>query len=437
MQIITHRRVLNIAIPILVSNATIPLLGLVDTAVVGQIGSAVPIGAVGLGSVILSTVYMFFSFLRMGTSGLAAQAHGRGDRRHTALTLHRALLIAALCGLAVILLKGPLLAGALALSPASAEVEDLAQHYVSIRIWGAPATVGLYAMTGWLIALERARAVLLLHLCINLVNITLDVGFVIGLGLGVPGVAAASLVGEWVGFGLGLFLCREAFLPELRSRWLELVEKQALRETMAMNVNLVLRSVLLQFSFTSFVFLSASQGDISLAANQVLLQFLLLFSYMLDAFAYSAEALVGQAVGARAVTSLRRAAILSGQWALFGSVGLTLAAVFGGPSLIFAMTASPEVREEAMRFLPWIWLFPLASFGSYIFDGIFIGATLSREMRNVMAISIAIYLVVLVVSLPPLGNHGLWLALIAMNLARTVLMGCSYSRAEAKAMAPA
>lgn len=437
MQDITNRRVLNIALPILVSNATIPLLGLVDTAVVGQIGAAAPIGAVGLGAIILSTLYMLFTFLRMGTSGLAAQAHGRGNRRETALVLHRALLIAALCGVAMILLHLPVLAGAFALSPASDEVEDMAQGYVSIRIWGAPATIATYALTGWLIALERARAVLALQLWINLVNIALDILFVIGLGLGVPGVAVATLVAEWSGFGLAMWLCRDAFAPALRSGWAEIAERLALRRTMAMNLDLVLRSVLLQASYTSFVFLSAGQGDINLAANQVLLQFLHLFSYMLDAFAFSAEALVGQAVGARQVGPLRRAALLSGKWAFGGSLLLTAAAILGGPHLIALMTTAPEVQAEAARFLPWVWIMPLASFGCFILDGIFIGATLSRQMRDVMFFSLVLYLATILTAVPLIGNHGLWLGIIVMSLSRTLLMALSYPRVEAKAQQPA
>lgn len=433
MQDITHRRVLNIALPILVSNATIPLLGLVDTAVVGQMGAAAPIGAVGLGGIILSSIYMLFTFLRMGTSGLTAQAHGRNDARETALVLHRALLIAALGGAGLILLHLPILAGAFALSPASAEVEGLARSYVSIRIWGAPATIAIYAITGWLIALERARSVLMLQLWINLINIALDVLFVIVLGLGVPGVAAATLIGEWAGFAMAIWLCRDAFVPALRSTWAEVAERVALKRTMAMNADLMLRSVLLQASYTSFVFLSAGQGDVSLAANQVLLQFLHLFSYMLDAFAFSAEALVGQAVGARKVGALRRAAVLSGKWAFGGSLLLAAAAILGGPQMIAAMTTSPEVQAEAGRYLAWVWIMPLASFGSFIFDGIFIGATLSRQMRNVMFLSLVLYLGTILATLPFLGNHALWLGLVVMSVARTVLMAHSYPRVEDKA----
>ncbi|MFE3837961.1 MATE family efflux transporter [Pseudogemmobacter sonorensis] len=433
MQDITHRRVLGIALPILVSNATIPLLGLVDTAVVGRLGAAAPIGAVGMGGVILTTFYLLFSFLRMGTSGLAAQAHGRADPAETAMVLHRALLIAAVSGLALILLQIPILAGAFAVSPASAEVEELARAYVSIRIWGAPAVIGLYAVTGWLIALERARAVLMLQLWINAINIALDVGFVIGLGWGVPGVAAATLIGEWAGLAMGLWLCRDAFARHLRARWDALVERAALRGMMAMNADLVVRSLLLQACHTSFVFLSAGQGDVGLAANQVLLQFMFLFAFILDGFALSAEALVGQAVGARAPGHVRRAAVISGQWAFGASLVLTLGVLFGGPHLIAAMTTSEAVRAEAARFLPWIWALPLASFASYVLDGIFIGATLSREMRNAMVQAVLLYGLSLLVFLPLFGPHGLWLAMLALNLGRSLMMARRYPRAEAKA----
>ncbi len=232
---------------------------------------------------------------------------------------------------------------------------------------------------------------------------------------------------------LAVWLCRDAFAPAVRSRWAEIRDRAALRITMAMNVDLVLRSILLQASYTSFIFLSAGQGDISLAANQVLLQFLHLFSYMLDAFAFSAEALVGQAVGARQVGPLRRAAVLSGKWAFGGSLVLTLAAVLGGPQLIAMMTTSAEVQAEAARYLPWVWLMPLASFGSFIFDGIFIGATMSRQMRNVMFVALILYVLTVLIALPLIGNHGLWLGLIVMGLARTVLMARSYPLVEAKA----
>ncbi|HEX9856921.1 MAG TPA: MATE family efflux transporter, partial [Paracoccaceae bacterium] len=202
---ITHARVLRIAAPIVLSNATVPLLGAVDVGVVGQIGLAAPIGAVGIGAVVLASLYWIFGFLRMGTSGLTAQAHGAGDAAERSAILLRALLIGAAAGLAFVALQVPLFWAAFQLAPASAEVEGLAQHYLAIRIWGAPATIALYAVTGWLIALERTRAVLLLQLWMNGLNVGLDLWFVLGLGWGVGGVATATLIAEWTGLALGLW----------------------------------------------------------------------------------------------------------------------------------------------------------------------------------------------------------------------------------------
>jgi len=222
---ITPARVLKIALPIVLSNATVPILGAVDTGVVGQLGQAAPIGAVGLGAVILASVYWIFGFLRMGTSGLAAQARGARDGAETGAILIRALMIAAAAGLAIVGLQGLLVWVAFRLAPASAEVADLARQYIAIRVWGAPATIALYAVTGWLIAVERTRAVLVLQLWINGVNVILDLWFVLSLGWGVPGVAAATLIAEWSGLALGLWLCRDAFADRAAREWGRILDR--------------------------------------------------------------------------------------------------------------------------------------------------------------------------------------------------------------------
>lgn len=418
-----HLRVLRIALPIVLSNATVPLLGAVDTAVVGQLGQAAPIGAVGIGAVILASFYWIFGFLRMGTSGLAAQAHGAGDAPECTAVLLRALVIGFLAGSAIALMQGPLFWLAFRVSPASATVEGIAWDYLSLRVWGAPATIALYAVTGWLIAVERSWAVLLLQLWINGVNILLDLWFVLSLGLGVPGVAVATLIAEWSGLGLGLWLCRAAFgagLAEARAR---LWAAGALARMWAINGDILLRSVLLQGSFTAFTFFGAGLGDVRLAANQVLLQFLEITAYALDGFAFAAESLVGQAVGARSGPMLRQSVRLSFQWG-FGGAAL-LSAVFAvfGPQIIDLMTTAPEVRAEARVYLWWLVLAPLIGVASWIYDGIFIGATATRDMRNAMLICVANYAVALTLLLPGLGNHGLWAALMLLNLSRGVVMG--------------
>ena len=426
---ITHRRVLRIAAPIVLSNATVPLLGAVDTAVVGQIGQAAPIGAVGIGAVVLAGLYWVFGFLRMGTTGLVAQAQGRGDAQEVSATLIRALLIAGVAGLGLMALQGPLVWAAFRMAPASAEVELLARHYLGIRICGAPATIALYALTGWLIALERTRAVLVLQMGMYGLNVALDLAFVPGLGWGVRGVAAATLIAEWSGLALALWYARGA----LRPVWGAVLDRARLGAMARVNGDIMIRSVLLQGCFTGFMFLGAGQGDVVLAANQVLLQFLEITAYALDGFAFAAETLVGQAVGLRAPRQVRLAARVTGQWAAGGALLLALAFGAAGPWIIDAMAAAPEVRAAARAYLPWLVAAPLIGVASWMFDGIFIGATLTREMRNAMVVSVGVYAGAAAVLVPAFGNHGLWAALMALNLARAVTMARLYPRAEARA----
>ncbi|PFG62496.1 MATE family multidrug resistance protein [Thioclava sp. ES.031] len=431
---ITHARVLKIALPIVLSNATIPILGAVDTAVVGQIGLPAPIGAVGIGAVILSSLYWIFGFLRMGTTGLVSQAHGTGDTGEVSAGLMRALIIAGIAGLSLIVLQLPLFWAAFQLAPASDEVERLARDYLQIRIWGAPLTISLYAFTGWLIALERTRGVLLLQVTMNALNVGLDLLFVLGLGWGVQGVAGATLISEISGVVLALWLCRAAFAGGLwRAR--AIFDRVKLATMARVNTDIMLRSILLQASFTSFLFLGAGQGDVTLAANQVLLQFLQITAFALDGFAFSAESLVGQAVGAHSAARLRRASIVSSQWGIGGALALGAVFLLAGPAIIDLMTTAPNVRIEARDYLFWIAAAPLIGGPAWMLDGIFIGATLTREMRNAMVISVAIYTAALFVLIPLFGNHGLWAGLMILNATRGLTMARLYPRAEAKATA--
>lgn len=430
---LTHGRVLRIAGPIVLSNATVPLLGAVDTAVIGQIGLAAPLGAVGLGAVILATLYWMFGFLRMSTSGLAAQAQGAGDLPERSAVLLRALMLAVLAGLGLVVLQGVLFGAAFRLAPASAEVETLARQYLTIRIWGAPATIAIYAVTGWLIALERTRGVLILQLVQNGINIVLSVWFVIGLGWGVPGVAVATLIAEWGGLALALWLARDAFGPVLRPAIARLRDAPALARMFTASRDIMGRTVILQLSFTTFVFLGARFGDVTLAANQVLMQFLEITAYALDGFAFAAEALIGQSVGARSSKATRRAGVICLQWGGAGAVGLMLVFALTGPMLIDLMTTAPDVRTEARAFLPWLIAAPLIGVAAWIFDGIFIGAMMTGLMLRTMVVSVAVYAVALAVLIPILGNHGLWAALMVLNITRSVTMARAWPAVIASA----
>ena len=430
---LTHSRVLKIAVPIVLSNATVPILGAVDTGVVGQLGQAAPIGAVGIGAVILGAIYWVFGFLRMGTTGMAAQALGAGDRNEAVALLVRALLIGFTAGLGIIILQVPLMWAAFQVSPASGEVEGMARDYMQIRVWSAPAAVALYGISGWLIAKERTRSVLVLQFWVNGVNIGLDLWFVLGIGWGVQGVAIATFMAEWSGLLLGLWLCRSAFIGGIWRDRARIFDFSRLKQMGVVNTDIMLRSVLLQVIFISFLFFGAEFGDVTLAANQVLLQFLFITAYALDGFAITAETLVGQALGANNRKALRRSSILTSFWALVIVAALSLAFWAFGGGIINVMTTAPGVRAEAHRYLVYMIIAPPAGAAAWMLDGIFIGATRTRDMRNMMFLCFIIYAASIAVLVPPLGNHGLWLSLLISFVARGVTLGLKYPGLEAQA----
>ena len=423
MSDLTHARVLRIALPIVAANVTVPLLGLVDTAVVGQLGLAAPIGAVGLGAVIQSVFYWMFGFLRMGTTGLTAQAHGAGDTGEAGAILKRGLLIAAAAGLVLVALQWPLIWAAFRVTPGSVQVEGMAATYLHIRIWGAPATIAMYALTGWLIAIERTRAVLVMQAVTNGANVVLDLWFVLGLGWGVEGVALATLIAEWSGLALGLWLCR-AGLVATGARVFDAVR---LRRMATVNGHIMLRSILLQGCFTAFLFLSSGRGDLTIASNQILLQFLEITAYLLDGFAFAAETLVGQAVGRRLRPSLARAVRLTSLWGAGGAVLMGVVFALAGPWIIDLMTTAPDVRIEARHYLPWVVLAPVLGIAAWMFDGIYIGATFTREMLLTAAFAAATYALSVWLTWP-LGNNGLWLSLMIFNVARGLSQAVLYPR---------
>ena len=430
---LTHRRVLNISVPIVLSNVTVPILGVVDTGVVGQMGEAAPIGAVGIGAVILTGIYWVFGFLRMGTTGLTAQALGARNDAEVAALLTRVLIIGLVGGLGVIALQSLLFAGAFWLSPASAEVETLARDYMAIRVWSAPAMIATYGITGWLIAQERTRGVLAIQVVMNGVNIVLDIWFVIGLGWGVEGVAWATFIAEWSGLALGLWLCRGAFqLPAWRD-WARVLDRTALLHMAMVNGDILIRSVLLTAMFMSFLFYASDFGDVPLAANQILMQFLQVTAFAMDGFAFAAEALVGQALGARSRPALRRSAIMTSQWGLGICVAFAIGIALIGGWGIDLMTTAEDVRAEARVYLPYMIAAPLLGCAAWMLDGIFIGATRTADMRNMMIVSAAIYFAVVYPLMWAFGNHGLWMALLISFVARGATLWLRYPALEAEA----
>ncbi|GAA6206957.1 MATE family efflux transporter [Cognatishimia sp. WU-CL00825] len=427
---ITHRRILKIALPVVLSNATVPILGAVDVGVVGQLGEAVPIGAVAMGAIILSTIYWIFGFLRMGTAGLVGQAAGAGDAAEVSAFLTRALLIAGAGGLALILLQPLIFAGAFWLSPASPEVESLAREYLFIRIWTAPAAIAVYAITGWLVAMERTTGVFWVQLIMNGANILLDLWFVLGLGWGVQGVAIATVIAELLGAGVGLYLCRDAFQNIEWRNWARVFDRAKLIRMGLLNVDILIRSALLMAIFTSFVFIGARFGDVTLAANEVLIQFTYITAYAMDGFAFAAEALIARAIGQKDSRRLRKSALMCSFWGMVTCASMSVFFALGGTWLIAVMAKSPEVQNTAAVYLPWMIVAPVLGCAAWMLDGIFIGATQGRDMRNMMILSAIIYVIAVLTLTPAFGNHGLWAALVISFVVRGITLGARYPALE-------
>ncbi len=402
----------------MISNLSTPLLGVVDTGVIGQTPDASLIGAVALGALVFTFVFWAFGFLRMGTTGLTAQAYGANDGEEMRASLGRALLIASVIGVCLILLQWPIRAVAFWLLEGTERVEVLAQRYFDIRIWAAPATLANYALLGWFIGLGKARIALLLQLVLNISNMLLDAWFVLGLDMGVRGVATGTVIAEYFAAIVGLAIAAQ-HLQIFGGSWeaSRLFEPQRIARTMAVNRDIMIRSLSLIFAFAWFIAQGAKFGEIVLAANAVLMHFVSVSAYFLDGFAFAAEALVGRAVGAASRAGLSQAARMTTWWAAGIAILASLFLVLLGTTLIDILTVEPGVRSLARQFLPWAAFAPLIGVWCFQLDGIFIGATRTADMRNAMLMSLAIFLVAWYL-LRPFENHGLWAALYVHYAAR-------------------
>ena len=421
---------MSIAFPIVLSNISIPILGAIDTGVIGQLGNATAIGAVGIGAIILSAVYWLFGFLRMGTTGFVAQAKGRDDTSEVIALLVRGLLIGLACGLFVILIHPILFWLSFLISPSSNEVEVLALDYMGIRIFSAPAIISTYAIMGWLIALEKTKYVLLLQLTMNGLNAVLDFWFVLGMGWGVEGVAWATFIAEWFAFFIGLGICFALSQSFPKIMWPLVFSRTKIITSLLVNRDIFLRSLMLEVIFVSFLMTSGKFGDVELAATQILLQFLHIAAYGMDGFAFAAEVLVGQAVGKSNRFMLREAVIKSGLWTFTIAVFLALIYALFGALFIKIMTTSDEVRLASETFLIFIVLVPIFGALPFLMDGIFIGATRSIDMRNMMFLSLIIYVVSAYVFMDLYGFYGLWIALLVSYAARGISLLTRYPKLE-------
>lgn len=428
---LTYFKVFSISLPIILSNITTPLLGVTHTAVVGRLGEAHLIGAVALGATIFTLLFWAFGFLRMGTTGLTAQADGAGDRTLAATVLTQALLLGGGAGAALVLLQAPLEWLSLSLFSASDRVEAETSAYFAVRIWSAPFALANYAFLGWFIGLAQTRTAFFLQIVLNGLNVALSIAFVSWFGWGVAGVAAATVIAEIAAAVLGgVIALRELSRWRVKPSWSRALDLPGLRRMLAVNSDLMIRTLCLLFAFTFFTAEAAKAGDVLLAANAVLLQFLHISSYLLDGFAFATEALTGRAIGGRRREEFRRAVRLSSILAVGVSFALALSYLVAGGFIIDAMTVEPAVREAARLYLIWAVAAPLAGVACFQLDGIFIGATRTKEMRNMMIVSFGLFIAVWAVLAPAFGNHGLWASMIVFFLVRAMTLAVYYPELE-------
>ena len=420
---ITYRYLISKAWPIILANAAVPLLGLVDTAVIGNVGSVEDLGAIAFGALIFSFVYWSFGFLRMGTTGFTAQAAGAGDEIEVRAVLGRALLMAVGLGTLLILLQWPIRVIAFLLLDGTDSVEILASDYFQIRIWGAPATLTNFALMGLLIGLGLGKSVLLVQLFLNGLNILLDVWFAAVLKLGVAGIALGTVVAEWLTVALAGYLIfrklqqnkipNESFWPKAR-----VLDKSMLIKTLSANADIMIRTLLLVFSFAFFINQSARFGDVLLAANHILLQLISFAAFFLDGYAFVVEAITGTAIGAGKLVRFDLAVRRTSTLALVTAIGLAILTWVWGHLAVGLLTDITEVRSAAADMLFFAALYIACSFAAFQLDGVFIGASFTREMRNAATLSLLVFLLVWWLLERALGINGLWWAMIIYVVAR-------------------
>lgn len=424
---VTHRLVLGIAVPMTLAYLSTPLVGIADTMIIGRLGDAALLGGVVVAAVLFDVLSATFGFLRTGTGGLAAQAFGAGDHGEQRAVLWRAGVIAVPLGVVLILLEPLILAGFLALMGASPAVSAAAGEYVGIRIWSMPASLLNYAILGWVVGLGRARLGLALQLLLNLGNVAVSLVLALGLGMGIAGVALGTVVAE-VATSIAGVAAALAIAGRPHPGWRRVFDRGPLMRLAAVNRDIMIRSIVLMAAFFFFTAQGARAGDTLLAANAVLMNIFMLGALFLDGFAASAEQLAGRAIGARWRPAFERAVRLSLVWGFALGAAASLVLALAGAPLIAAMTVSPDVRAEAMRFLGWCALTPFAAAAAFVYDGVYIGATWTRVMRDMMILSFAVYLAAWAVLEPILGNHGLWIALLTFLGIRGVTLAARMPR---------
>ena len=426
------KRILSIALPSIVANITVPLLGLVDMAVSGHLGNAVYIGAVAVGSMIFNVVYWVFGFLRMGTSGMTSQALGRRDMNDVATTLARSIVVAMAVAAFIIILQKPLGSVALALVGASAEINTEAWHYFRICVWGAPAMLCLYSLTGRYIGMQNTRLPMFISIMQNVVNIVASCTFVYGFGMKVEGIALGTLVAQYAGLLVSITLWATTYGKRIlrHVQWQRIMEGTAMGHFFSVNRDIFLRTLCLVAVNFYFLSAGAAQGAVVLAVNTLLMQLFTLYSYVMDGFAFAGEALCGKHYGAGNHVEFSRTVRRLFGWGFTLTVAYTMVYAVGGTGFLRLLTDDIEVVAASAEYAPWAVLIPICGLAAFIWDGVFIGTTNTRGMFAATAAAMLVFFGVYLSLRSEWQNHALWLAFLTFLLTRGAVQSCIYWRKQ-------
>lgn len=417
-----NREILRLAVPNIITTLTVPLLGFADMALMGHLDSPVYINAIGIGTALFNMIYWGFGFLRMGTTGLTAQAYGNNNQHQLSNTLYRALLVSGTIAALLLLLQYPILKLSLSIFDASDESKQLAAEYFNVRIWAAPAALALYVLNGWFLGLQRSTYVMIIAIVLNLTNVGLNFLFVLGLDMDVRGIALATVIAQYTGLLLAVGIIAWKLRDSLSAFQLKVVtEVQAFTEFFKVNADIFIRTICLVFTFTFFTARSGSFGSQEMAVDQLLLQLMHLLSYGIDGFATAAESLVGKYFGARNREGYKKAIRYSFYWGMGLSVAYSAVYFFFGNNIIALLTDIDSVKEAAKPYMWWLIAMPLVNAVAFIWDGVYIGRTATKAMRNNMLLAtFLVFVPAFLLTQAYIGNHALWLAMLLFMAARAV-----------------
>lgn len=417
-----NKQILDIALPSIVSNITVPLLGLIDVTIVGHLGAASYIGAIAVGGMLFNIIYWVFGFLRMGTGGMTSQAYGKHDRPETDRLLLRSVSVGLCIALALLVLQYPIERIAFACIDTSAEVQHLATLYFRICIWGAPAVLGLYSFSGWFIGMQNSRFPMYIAITQNLINIAVSLCLVYLFQLKIEGVALGTLTAQYGGLLMAYLLWKRHYRPQLKAiEWHTVLNRQAMYRFFQVNRDIFFRTLCLVAVTVFFTSAGAAQGEVVLAVNTLLMQLFTLFSYIMDGFAYAGEALSGKYIGANDEKALHHTVRLLFRWGLALSLAFTLLYSIGGASFLSLLTNETAVIEASEAYFYWVLAIPLAGFSAFLLDGIFIGATATAMMLKAMFVAAVSFFCIYYGCRETMGNHALWMAFIAYLSLRGIL----------------